>query len=473
MPQVMELFQSGGIEFYDLRHQTIYQTMLELWEDRVPIDTVNLYERLSLWQKAEQVGGLAYISTLPEGAPTSFAWQSYAETIRSKYLLRKIIRASTEISGRCFDFDGTEPEALLNECENLIFSVREEAKRKDGYLNITATITDLEGQYLQARDNKNPPGLSTGFPDLDRISGGMEGGEMIVIAGLRSSGKTSLAMNIAWFVANEVGLPVGIVSMETMGISLIHRQLASIGEYNAMEIKRGNASEEMWERLVVAASTLSAARDRMFIYDGGPLPPLGLIAKCRRMVQQGAKLLVIDYLQLIEVGLKSEYESVTAASKCVKKIAMTLNVPVIVICSLNREGDKEDSAPQIKHIRATGQIEYDANKIWIVHSKEKEIIRQSELNIAKGKDSGTGKIDLTFFASQFRFASAARPGQAEAEEWRSTLPKAQSQPELSVVDELPTEPEPEQEAAIASGDSPDKQFSTTFTNGEPIPEPME
>ena len=430
MPECILKLKGGAECFYDLRHQEIYGTFLELFEDSIPIDIITVQERLKVWDKLESVGGLAYLSTLPDVVPSAANLSYYLDLMVEKFVMRRMIHVCTDICGRIYDHEG-EAMGLLDEFEIKAMGIRDLTRNSTEFLNIPATLVSLQQEYDAARLHQTPMGVPTTYTSLDRILGGMMPQEMIVVAGQRSTGKTTLAMNIGWRVA-ETGRIVGIVSLETSGKKVLHRIGASDGYYNGSKFMRGVPDESDDSKMAGAFVAMHHHRSHLIIDERGGQTPSQVGATARRMVQQGAVLIIIDYLQLLNAPGKSEYERATSASKAIKEIAKQCNVPVIIISSLSRDNDKEQRKPRLSDLRNSGQIEFDADKAILLHFTSKDDeghdTRKLNVEVAKHKDGPVGSVEFQFFMPQFRMEQASMSGDAQNEQ--ADAAAAQQQPVL-------------------------------------------
>ena len=418
---IEKLKDDGKSAFYDLRHQTIYETLSDMFNKRLPIDLITVQQNLKDRQLLDQVGGIAYLSQLQDAVPSAANLSYYLEKIREKYLLRKLIQTCSGVVGRIYDFDG-EVEALLDEVEKEILHVNE-SRVQNGVQPVGTlvheAIATIENYFGR---NGQLGGLSTGFTDLDKMTDGLHGGEMIIVAARPSMGKTSLAMNIAEHVAMELKLPVGVFSLEMSAASLILRMMCSLARVNLRQIREGFMSEADFPKLTNAAGRLSASK--LFIDDTAGLSILQLRARARRMHQQhGIKLFVIDYLQLCNSTARRAQENrqqeIADISSGVKALAKELNVPIIVLSQLNRELEKDKSRkPRLSDLRESGSIEQDADLVGLLYKPdagEDEDGNAVESDgvpvnflIAKQRNGPTGDVHLTFLKPYTRFESAAK-----------------------------------------------------------------
>src|SRR5579872_112142 len=372
--ECVEKFKAGAEVFYDLRHQTIYETLVEMYDQREAIDVITLQQRLKDKQRLEEVGGIAYLASLPDAVPSAANLSYYLEIVQEKFILRKLIHACTEVVGRVYEHEG-EVDALLDEVERDILRISETRAE-----NNTGKIKDLVKKAISTIEDYHQrqgmlTGVGTGFADLDKMTSGLHGGEMIVVAARPSMGKTSLAMNIAEHVSIEEKLPVGVFSLEMTSDSLVLRMLCSRSRVNLRNVREGFLAERDFPKLTNAAGRLSGAP--LFIDDTAGLSILQLRAKARRMSQQyGIKLFVVDYLQLLHSTARraeNRQQEIADISNGIKSLAKELNVPVIVLSQLNRELEKDkDRKPRLSDLRESGAIEQDADLVCLLYKPSRD-----------------------------------------------------------------------------------------------------
>jgi len=417
----VEKFKTGPAVFYDLRHQVLYENLVGMYDQKQAIDLITVSQKLKDEKLLDSVGGAAYITSLAASVPSAANLPFYIEIVREKNLLRKVIRACTEVVGRVYEHEG-EVDGLLDEVERDILKISEE--RVDAASSsikdlVHKAITTIE-EYHQRQGMLT--GLSTGFPDLDKMTTGLHPGEMVVIAARPSMGKTSLAMNMAEAVAIDQKIPVGVFSLEMTADSLVLRMLCSRARVNLRNIRDGFLAERDFPRLTGAAGKLAGSP--LFIDDTPGLSILQLRARARRMSQQfGIKLFVIDYLQLLNSTSRraeNRQQEIADISSGVKGLAKELGVPVIVLSQLNREMEKDKNRkPRLSDLRESGSIEQDADLVALLYKPssgdEEEAAAQAELDavpvnllIAKQRNGPTGDVPLTFLKGFTRFESAAK-----------------------------------------------------------------
>jgi replicative DNA helicase len=420
MGECIEKFKGSTEVFYDLRHQTIFSTLVEMFDTREAIDIITVQQRLKNKQLLEEVGGIAYLAVLPDTVPSAANLSYYLDIVQEKYLLRRMIQTCTEVVGRVYDYEG-EIDALMDEVERDILRISESRVQSQ-----TTTIKELVKKAINTIEDFHQrqgvlTGVGTGFTDLDKMTSGLHGGEMVVIAARPSMGKTSLAMNIAEYVSIEQRLPVGVFSLEMTSESLVLRMLCSRSRVNLRNVREGFLAERDFPKLTGAAGKLASAP--LFIDDSSGLSILQLRAKARRMSQQyGIKLFVIDYLQLLHSTARraeNRQQEIADISSGIKSLAKELNVPVIVLSQLNRELEREKNRkPRLSDLRESGAIEQDADVVGLLYtpsSDDEESAGSVEqdampvnLLIAKQRNGPTGDVNLTFLKSYTRFESAAK-----------------------------------------------------------------
>ncbi len=421
MGECIERLKTGTEAFYDLRHQTIFSALAEMYDAREAIDLITVQQRLKNRQLLEQVGGLAYLSSLPDGVPSAANLSYYLDILVEKHLLRKMIQTCTGVVSRVYDHEG-EVDALMDEIERDILRISESRVQVH-----TSTIKDLVKKAINTIEDFHQrqgtlTGVGTGFNDLDKMTSGLHGGEMIVIAARPSMGKTSLAMNIAEHVAIEQRLPVGVFSLEMTSESLVLRMLCSRSRVNMRNVREGFLAERDFPKLTGAAGKL--ANSPLFIDDSSGLSILQLRAKARRMAQQyDIKLFVIDYLQLLHSTSRradNRQQEIADISSGIKSLAKELNVPVIVLSQLNRELEREKNRkPRLSDLRESGAIEQDADVVGLLYrpssdddegaaASSDEEAAPVNLLIAKQRNGPTGDVNLTFLKCYTRFESAAK-----------------------------------------------------------------
>jgi replicative DNA helicase len=417
----IERLRNGADVFYDLRHRMLYELLVGMLEAKEPIDLLTVQQRLKDRNQLDGVGGVAYLSSLCDAVPSAANLGFYLDIVREKELLRAMIRTCTNVITRVQGHEG-EVDQLLDEVERDVLRISEERVESN-----TRTIKDLVRRAIVTIEDFHQrqgmlTGLSTGFPDFDRMTTGLHGGEMIVIAARPSVGKTSLAMNMCEHVAVDLRQPVGVFSLEMTAESLVLRMLCSRSRVNLRSVREGFLAERDFPKLTGTAGKLANAP--LFIEDTSGLSILQLRAKARRMHNQyGIKLFVVDYLQLLHSTARraeNRQQEIADISSGIKALAKELNVPVIVLSQLNREVERDRREPRLSDLRESGAIEQDADLVGLLYrpvagndeegasaGHEGDALPISLL-IAKQRNGPTGEVSLTFLRSITRFESASK-----------------------------------------------------------------
>lgn len=419
LPMAIEILTSGTMAFYDLRHQTIYDCAIELWNARKSVDTLIVYQWLKDKNMADQVGGLPFLVRLDEVPLPSMLW-SYLEIVQSKFLCRQMLRACIEAVSDIYETE-KHPGDVIDRTERKILDVRRHQNQ-----TLTPKITELVSGAINKIEECHlrgggVTGLATGFIDLDKLTSGLQPAEMVVIAARPSMGKTSLAMNIAEYVAIELKLPVGIFSLEMTAESLVLRMICSRARVNLKNVRDGFMAERDFPKITRTAGRLSQAP--IHIDDTKGLSIMQLRAKGRRMQQQyGIKLLVVDYLQMLndqrsDRRFENRQQEVSNISNGLKCLAGELNIPVLVLSQLNRDVEREKNRkPRMSDLRESGAIENDADFIGLLYKAKNgddddEDAEAIPVNLMIGKQrNGPSNVDvhLTFLKCYTRFESAAK-----------------------------------------------------------------
>lgn len=412
-----------GIEvFYDLRHRTIYDALVAMYEIKQPIEPILVQQWLADNNQLDGVGGATFLSQLPDFTPSAANLPYYIEIVREKAMLRKVIHSCTYLVSSAYE-DQSEVEVILDECEKQLLDLskgRIEKKEDQKIKTLVHNAINTIEEYHQRQGTIT--GLSTGLIDIDKMTSGMHGGEMWVFAARPSMGKTSLAMNIAENVAIDQKQPVGIFSLEMTSDALVLRMLCSRARVNLRNIRDGFLAERDFPKLTTAAGKIANAP--IYIDDSAGLSIMQLRAKARRMVvQYGVKLFVIDYMQLLHAPTrKMDYnrqQEIAAISGGIKGMAKDLGVPVIVLSQLNRELEKENRRPRMSDLRESGAIEQDADLVGLLFKPKSHDDDESpggqdheaipvNVFIAKQRNGPTGDVNLTFLKAYTRFESAAK-----------------------------------------------------------------
>ena len=406
--------------FYDLRHKAIYSALVQMSERNTPIDLLTLSHQLRTDGELDNIGGVAYLAELQDGVPSAANLEYYFDIVRDRALLRKVIHTCTKAIADAYE-GSDEVESLIGEVEQAVLDIQREQSISNN-ATIQEHVKNAVGKIEQYfKDKGATTGIETGFTDFDRMTTGLHGGEMIVVAARPSMGKTSLAMNIVEHVALKEGLPVGVFSLEMTADALVMRMLCSLARINLRDMREGFLQNRDFPRIVDASGKLS--QSGLHIDDSGGLSILQLRARARRMWQQhGIKLFVIDYMQLLHStsrrGGENRQQEIAEISSGIKALAKNLGVPIIVLSQLNRELEKDKNRkPRLSDLRESGAIEQDADLVGLLYKpggadadgdEAESEAEQINLLIAKQRNGPTGDVRLTFLKGFTRFENAAK-----------------------------------------------------------------
>lgn len=410
-------------DFYRYEHKLIYSGIGALINASKPADVITVYEHLQNQGKADDIGGLGYLNSLAQYVPSASNIRRYAEIVRERSILRKLVSASDEIATNAFNPQGKAVDKILDEAEQKIFNIGEEGSRmKQGFQGMDSLVVELLDRVQEMADNPNDiTGVPTGFHDLDRMTSGFQAGDMIVLAARPSMGKTALAINIAEHVALNEGLPVAVFSMEMGASQLAVRIVGSIGRIDQGHLRTGKLTDDEWPRLTEAIEKL---RNISLHIDETPgLTVSELRANARRLARQcGGKLglIVIDYLQLMSVssgmGDENRATAVGEISRGLKMLAKELGCPVIALSQLSRGVEsRTDKRPMMSDLRESGAIEQDADVIMFIYrddyyNKDSKEPGVAEVIISKQRNGPTGTVKLAFLKPITKFESLAGGG---------------------------------------------------------------
>ncbi len=412
--------------FYRTEHQIIFDALVALYEKNrgEGLDAVLLRDELQKRNHLEEAGGVEYIAKILNSVPSSANVMYYAGIVKDKQLLRELITAASEIADDAYGGDG-EPGEKLDEAERKIFAVTD--KKITGSASVLKDLVVRAYELIEKREGSHVTGLATGYYELDDLTCGLQDGEMVVIAGRPSMGKTSLALNIAEHIGVQEKQPVAVFSLEMGRQQLAERFLCSISEIDSQKVRKGLLSTEHYEKLVEACGVVSEAP--IYIDDTSTLTPLELRAKARRLKSQyEIRCVIVDYLQLMHGGLskvESRQQEITMISRYLKALARELSVPVVVLSQLNRAPEgREGHRPRMSDLRESGSIEQDADVVMLLHREDYYHQGEpdytpdntAELIIAKQRNGPTGTIDLIFREKIARFENASHSSAAGVEE---------------------------------------------------------
>jgi replicative DNA helicase len=406
-------------DFYRHEHRLVFSAIGALVNGSRPADVITVHEHLQSLGKADEVGGLGYLNSLAQFVPSASNIRRYAEIVRERSILRKLVAASDEIATNAFNPQGKPIDRILDEAEQKIFNIGEEGSRmKQGFQSMDSLAVALMDRVQEMADNPNDiTGVPTGFHDLDKMTSGLQPGDLVVLAARPSMGKTAFAINIAEHVALNEDLPVAVFSMEMGASQLAVRIVGSIGRIDQGHLRTGKLSDEEWPRLTEAIEKL---RNVSLHIDETPgLTTSELRANARRLSRQCGKLglIVVDYLQLMSGSSGSEGDNrateLGEISRGLKMLAKELQCPVIALSQLNRGVEQRtDKRPMMSDLRESGAIEQDADIIMFIYrddyyNKDSKDPGVAEIIIGKQRNGPTGTVRLAFLKPLTRFESLA------------------------------------------------------------------
>ncbi len=390
--------------FYEGGHQEIYKAIRSLYEDREPIDVVTVSERLRKAKALKKSGGVGYLAELVSSVPTAAHVGGYARIIKNCFLKRQMISSASELVEMAFD-EGVDVGQMLDKAEQNIFGLSQR-NLKRGFMH----IKDALGESFDRLDELHKAagglrGLPTGMKDLDSALAGLQESNLLIIAARPGMGKTSLALNMAQYIAVEARQPVGFFSLEMSNLELVDRMLVSQANIDAWKMKTGNLKEEEFVRLSEAMGVLADCP--LYIDDTPGISILEMRTKARRLqVEAGVKLIVMDYLQLATTGgrYESRVQEVGAVSQGLKNLARELKIPVVALAQLSRAIEQRGTKiPQLSDLRESGSIEQDADVVMFLYREDDENLEDYKLAISKHRNGPLKTIDLKFKGDRIRF----------------------------------------------------------------------
>jgi len=404
--------------FYHTEHQIIFDAILALYERNrgEGIDGVLVRDELERHGQLEEIGSLEYLRRVMETVPSSANVEYYADIVKEKLLLRETITAATDILNNAYDESGTASEKL-DDAERRIFSVTDQ--RVTGSAVSLKDLVTRTFELIEKREGTHVTGRPTGYYELDDLTCGLQNGEMIIIAGRPSMGKTALALNIAENLGVREKMPLAIFSLEMGKQQLAERFLCSYSGVDAQLVRKGMLDTTHYQKLVEACGAVSEAP--IYIDDTSALSPLEIRAKSRRLKSAyGLTCILVDYLQLMHLGtgrVESRQQEISTISRYLKSLARELDIPVVVLSQLNRASEgREGHRPRMSDLRESGSIEQDADVVMLLHREDYyhrgepdyEPDHTAEVIIAKQRNGPTGMVKLAFREKYTRFENLAQ-----------------------------------------------------------------
>lgn len=411
-------------DFYRRAHQIVFRSMIALNDRNENIDIITLKSQIESENTLEDVGGISYLTELSQVTPTASGVAHYAKIVKDKSTLRELIQAATKIVKEGYSQEGSVEE-IVEAAEKGILNVSEK-RNSTGFQAIADVLNStMEHIDMLSQQNEDITGLPTGYPELDKMTAGLQPEELIILAARPAVGKTAFALNIAQNIGTRTDRSVAIFSLEMGAESLVNRMLCAEGTIEAGHLRTGQLTEQEWHNLIMAMGSLS--NTSIFIDDTPGIKVSEIRARCRRLAQEKGNLglILIDYLQLIEgSGRESRQQEVSEISRQLKKLAKELKVPVIALSQLSRSVEqRQDKRPVLSDIRESGSIEQDADIVAFLYredyyqrqgteedknEEEQAVNDVIEVIIEKNRSGARGTVELLFKKEYNKFASISR-----------------------------------------------------------------
>ncbi len=411
--EVLEILEAGS--FYREGHRRIFEAIVSLFERNEPADLVTVTEELRRHKKLDQVGGRVYLASLLENVATAANVSYHAEIVLKKAILRRLIETATQIVAQGYD-DVSDIDELLDRAEQQIFSIRERRLRQ-GFVPLERVLHTTFEAIEKLHDRQGGViGVPSGFKKLDELTAGFQPGDLVIIAGRPSMGKTALALNVARHASVEAGIPVAIFSLEMAGYQLAQRMLCSEARVDAHRVRAGTLPDEDWSKLSICVGVLADAP--IYIDDTPGLGVLDIRAKARRLLaEKNIGLLIVDYLQLMQGprGAESRQQEIAMISRSLKGLAKELHLPILALSQLSRAVETRggERRPQLSDLRESGALEQDADVVLFIYRGElydydnEDLKGKAEVIIGKQRNGPTGVVHLTFNNRYTRFDEPA------------------------------------------------------------------
>ncbi|NBO12499.1 MAG: replicative DNA helicase [Betaproteobacteria bacterium] len=412
--RVADLLRSD--DFYRADHRQIFIAVASLIDKAQPADVVTVHEALSTIGKSEEVGGLIYLNRLAQDTPSAANIRRYAEIVRDRAILRRLIAVADDIANQALNPQGRDTRSLLDEAESKIFSINEEGARgRSGFQalpDLLSQVVDRIGQLYDQSNHSGVTGVPTGFTDLDKMTSGFQAGDLVIVAGRPSMGKTALALNIGEHVAVDQCLPVAVFSMEMGATQLAMRMVCSVGRLDQQRVRTGQLVDDDWPRLTGAIQKMQDSQ--LYIDETPSLNALELRSRARKLSRQCGQLglVIVDYLQLMSAASaagENRATEISEISRSLKGLAKELQCPVVALSQLNRSLEQRpNKRPVMSDLRESGAIEQDADVILFIYrdevynpdSPEKGT---AEIIIGKQRNGPIGTVRMTFLGKYTKF----------------------------------------------------------------------
>ena len=409
-------------DFYSDAHRIIYQQILRLAAEGKPADVVTVSEALQSVQKLDYVGGLAYLGLLVGNVPTAANIRHYAQIVRDRSILRQLAATAGDIADSAYNPMGRPAKEILDQAEAKVLHIAEQGSRGTQQFAEIGKLLAGVVERIETLYNRDDPsdvtGVPTGFADLDRMTSGLQPGDLVVVAGRPSMGKTAFALNVGEHVALNTGQPVAVFSMEMGASQLALRMIGSVGRLDQHKLRTGRLASEDWERLSAALGRLNEAP--ILIDETPALNAIEVRSRARRLMKTYGKLglVIVDYLQLMQASTTGENRAteISEISRSMKALAKELRVPVMALSQLNRSLEQRpNKRPVMSDLRESGAIEQDADLILFiyrdeVYNPETQEKGVAEIIVGKQRNGPIGTTRLTFLGEYTRFENFAQPG---------------------------------------------------------------
>ena len=403
-------------DFYRRDHQLVFRAIAALIDANHPCDVLTVSEWLDAQGGDVKVeGGLAYVGELAESTPSAANVAAYAEIVRERAVLRELIAAGSAIADRGYRTEGRPVRELLEDAEQLVYAIGDRRRAGGGPEPIRDVLVGVFERIEELHEaGGRLTGVPTGFIDLDRLTAGLQRGDLIVVAGRPSMGKTALALNLVESAAIRSGLAAVVFSLEMSSEQLTMRFMSSLGRVDAHKIRTGNLDDMDWPRLTAAMTMLNESK--IFLDDSGDLTPTELRARCRRLKREhDIGIVVVDYMQLMHVPGTSENRAteISEISRSLKALARELEAPVVALSQLNRSLEsRSNRRPMLSDLRESGAIEQDADVILFiyrdeVYNEESDRKGEAEIIVGKQRNGPTDTVTLTFLGPIAKFENHA------------------------------------------------------------------
>lgn len=403
-------------DFYHQQYGTLFEAMVDLFNNREPVDLITLQNKLKEMNVPPEISALEYVRDLVDAVPTSANAKYYAQIVRDKSMLRRMIRTTEDIANDCYQGSETT-EVLLEQTEKKIFDLLQNRGGGDFVPIKQVVINALDRIEKASKTQGNVTGIATGFLDLDYKTSGLQPSDLILVAARPSMGKTALVLNIAQYVAFHSDLCTAIFSLEMSKEQLVNRLFSLESRVDAQKLRSGDLSDADWEKLIEGAGTIG--QSKLIIDDTPGISVSELRSKCRKYkLEHDLKLIIIDYLQLMSGSggraSDSRQQEISEISRSLKGLARELNVPVIALSQLSRAVEQRpDHRPMLSDLRESGAIEQDADVVMFIYrddyyNKDTEDKGIAEIIIAKQRNGPIGTINLVWLPEYTKFANMER-----------------------------------------------------------------